>query len=160
MLVIRLRRIGRKHDPHYRLVVTEHTAPVQGKFLAEVGHYHPKSKELEISTESFMSWIEKGAKPSNTVSKLALKAGLTHKHIAVIERHAKPKSAPKESAAPATEAPAETASTDTTTVVTDETEAAPTEEVAESVEPASVESPEEAEASETPAETSEVTDAA
>ena len=96
MLVIRLRRIGRKHDPHYRLVVTEHTAPVQGKFLTEVGHYHPKSKQLVIVKEAFLSWLDKGAKPSNTVSKLAKRQGIDHKLVVVKERHGKPKKGPKE----------------------------------------------------------------
>jgi small subunit ribosomal protein S16 len=144
MLVIRLRRIGRKHDPHYRLVVTEHTAPVQGKFLAEVGHYHPKSKELEISNESFMSWIEKGAKPSNTVSKLALKAGLTHKHIAVVERHAKPKNAPEATVTP-----------EATTAIESDVNDAPADEATE-ISPESVEVTDES----APSESEEVTEAA
>lgn len=154
MLVIRLRRIGRKHDPHYRLVVTEHTAPVQGKFLAEVGHYHPKSKELSIDTELFMSWIGKGAKPSNTVSKLALKAGLTHKHIAVVERHAKPKNAPEEAKEPVapTEAPLATESTDTPAEESVESDEA---SVIEPTETAPSETDEVAEASDTPAEVTE-----
>jgi small subunit ribosomal protein S16 len=91
MLVIRLRRIGRKSDPHYRIVVAEHTAPVQGKFIAEIGHYHPKSKELVIEHDHFLGWLERGAKPSNTVAKLAEKSGLAHQHIVVKQYHTKPK---------------------------------------------------------------------
>lgn len=91
MLVIRLRRIGRKHDPHYRIVVTEHTAPVQGKFLAEIGHYHPKTKEFVIDQPVFMAWLDKGAKPSNTVARLAQTAKLAHKHIAPKQLMGQPK---------------------------------------------------------------------
>ena len=98
MLVIRLRRIGRKGDPHYRIVVAEHTAPVQGKFIAEVGHYHPKSKDLALDKDRFLAWLEQGAKPSNTVAKLAEKSGLAHEHIVVKEFHAKPKKKATESA--------------------------------------------------------------
>ena len=91
MLVIRLRRIGRKKDPHYRLVVTEHTSPVQGKFIAEVGHFHPKSKELKIHKDKLIEWLDKGAMPSNTVSKLCVRDGITHKLVTVTQEHSKPK---------------------------------------------------------------------
>ena len=99
MLVIRLRRIGRKHDPHYRIVVAEHTWPVQGKFLAEVGHYHPKSKEIGLKQDQFLGWIEQGAKPSNTVSRLAEKSGVSHEHITVKEFTGKPKKKAQERSA-------------------------------------------------------------
>lgn len=99
MLVIRLRRLGRKHDPHFRVVVAEHTAPVQGKFVAEIGHYHPKSKECVINASAFVDWLNKGAKPSNTVARLAQKNQLSHKHSVVKMLHKKPKSRPSETAA-------------------------------------------------------------
>lgn len=99
MLVIRLRRIGRKHDPHYRIVVTEHTSPVQGKFIDEIGHYHPKSKELVIDAALMTEWLNKGAKPSNTVSRLAGKLEITHKHIVVTQKQAEPKKKAQEAAA-------------------------------------------------------------
>jgi small subunit ribosomal protein S16 len=115
MLVIRLRRIGRVHDPHYRIVVAEHTAPVQGKFLAEVGHYHPKNKALTIKHDEFLAWLEQGAKPSNTVAKLAERDGLAHAQINVIQYHGKPKKKsattkkgdvkPEETKVPAVETP-------------------------------------------------------
>lgn len=98
MLVIRLRRIGRKHDPRYRLVVAEHTAPVQGKFLAEIGHYNPKSKQAVIDEKAMLEWIGKGAKPSNTVAKLATKLEISHKHIVVTQKVAKKVEAPVEEA--------------------------------------------------------------
>lgn len=110
MLVIRLRRIGRKHDPHYRIVVTEHTAPIQGKFLTEIGHYHPKSKELVIDKAKMTDWMNKGAKPSNTVARLAQKAKIDHKQVVVKQLTGSPKkkaqaaleakNAPKEEKAP------------------------------------------------------------
>ena len=93
MLVIRLRRIGRKHDPHYRIVVTEHTAPVQGKFLVEIGHYHPKTKQCVIDNQAMVEWMNKGAKPSNTVARLAQKNQIEHKHVVVKQKHAQPKKA-------------------------------------------------------------------
>lgn len=148
MLVIRLRRIGRIHDPHYRIVVAEHTSPVQGKFIAEVGHYHPKSKELVIHKDTFMDWLGKGAKPSNTVARLAERSQITHDHIVVIERHGKPKKKAQEAAAaraegvatPVAEAPTEDATPAETESETETTEALP-EEVTEAP---SNETPEEA----------------
>lgn len=146
MLVIRLRRIGRTHDPHYRIVVAEHTAPVQGKFLTEVGHYHPKSKELVVQKEAFLDWLSKGAKPSNTVAKLAKRAEMEHKQIQVKEYHAQPKKKAQEAAAakaqpkeaPVTEAPAEEPTEDVveeTSTVEETPEEQPSEEASE--EPAS-----------------------
>lgn len=99
MLVIRLRRIGRAHDPHYRIVVAEHTSPVQGKFIAEVGHYHPKSKEIGLKKEEFLSWVNKGAKPSNTVARLAIRSEIEHKHVKVKQDNGQPKKKAQERAA-------------------------------------------------------------
>lgn len=104
MLVIRLRRVGRTHDPHYRIVVTEHTAPVQGKFLAEIGHYHPKSKETVIKRDQLLDWVSKGAKPSNTVAKLCERQGITHNNIVVKQYNGQPKKKAQEAAAAKAEA--------------------------------------------------------
>lgn len=134
MLVIRLRRIGRKHDPHYRIVVAEHTSPVQGKFVAEIGHYHPKNKELGIDKAAFTDWMNKGAKPSNTVSRIAQRAEIEHKHIVTKQVVGQPKAKALElaakkaekAAAPApVEAPAEEVVAEEPTVEADAPEEAP-----------------------------------
>ncbi len=91
MLIMRLRRIGRKSDPHYRVVVAEHTSPVQGKFIAEVGHYHPKTKELVLNQDQVLAWLEKGAQVSNTVAKLCDKAGISHERVVVTQYQGQPK---------------------------------------------------------------------
>lgn len=135
MLVIRLRRIGRKKDPHYRIVVTEHTAPVQGSFIAEIGHYHPKSKELVIKESEMKSWLDKGAKPSNTVARLAQRQKLEHKQIVVEQDTKQPKEkaqqrakdkAEKAKAAAVEETPAEESAAEETPT----TEETPAEEPA------------------------------
>ncbi len=131
MLVIRLRRIGRKHDPHYRVVVTEHTAPVQGKFIAEIGHHHPKSKETVIDQALFMEWLGKGAKPSNTVAKLAERQGMKHKQIVVKQYQGKPKKKAQEAAAQ-TEEKAKAPAEEVTATPAESVEETP-EEVAEEV---------------------------
>ncbi len=140
MLAIRLRRIGRKNDPHYRIVVAEHTAPVQGKFIAELGHYHPKSKECVIRQEEFMTWLNKGAKPSNTVAKLAQRAKLEHKQIVVIQEQGKPKKKAQEAAAAKEQKSAQPAEAPAEAPV-EETPETPAETEAE--EPAAEETPEE-----------------
>lgn len=108
MLVIRLRRAGRKHDPHYRIVIAEHTAPVQGKFIADVGHYHPKSKQIGLQKDQFLNWLEKGATPSNTIAKLATREGITHKQVNITEYHGKPKQKAQERSTATQAKPADT----------------------------------------------------
>jgi len=83
MLRIRLRRIGKKHQPYYRVVVAEHTAPIQGKFVAKLGHFNPRSKELVMDADAIKHWLDHGAQPSNRVARLLLKNGMKHKLIQV-----------------------------------------------------------------------------
>ena len=83
MLRIRLRRTGKKNQPHYRIVVAEHTAPITGKYVGVVGHYNPRSKDMVIDDVAIMEWLNKGAQPSNTIAKLLQKQGLKHKSIKI-----------------------------------------------------------------------------
>lgn len=83
MLTIRLRRVGKKRQPIFRLVVADNHAPIYGKYLAMLGTYNPKTKALTLKKEEILSWLNKGAKPSNTASKLLQKENLKHKSIVV-----------------------------------------------------------------------------
>lgn len=69
---IRLRRTGRKKQPSYRLVVTDIRSPRDGKFIEIVGHYKPlmNPPTLVVDLEKIKSWIQKGAKPTETVKNL------------------------------------------------------------------------------------------
>ena len=68
MLKIRLQRIGRRNEPHFRAVVTESTrGPKSGDFIEVVGSYNPKLGTIELDNERIAYWIEKGAKPSDTM---------------------------------------------------------------------------------------------
>ncbi|MCA9388839.1 30S ribosomal protein S16 [Candidatus Berkelbacteria bacterium] len=116
MLRIRLRRTGKKHQPHYRLVVAEHTAPITGKYVAILGHYNPRTKELVTKDKEILNWIDKGAKPSNTVAKLLTKQGLKHKQIVI---HKYPERPGKKEAQEAKEA-AESSSAETPAATTSE----------------------------------------
>ncbi len=83
MLTIRLTRVGKKNYPAYRVVVTQKTAPVKGKYLEKLGHYNPKTKELFVNKEKVTKWLNVGAAPSNTVAKLFKQQGIKHKLIVV-----------------------------------------------------------------------------
>ena len=70
---IRLKRLGTKKRPYYRIVVMDSRAPRDGRALEEVGFYHPvemEEKQLVIQEDRVREWIEKGARPSETVRKL------------------------------------------------------------------------------------------
>ncbi len=70
---IRLKRFGAKARPYYRIVVMDSRTPRDGKALEEVGLYHPievADKQLVLKEDRIRDWIEKGARPSETVRKL------------------------------------------------------------------------------------------
>jgi small subunit ribosomal protein S16 len=107
---IRLRRTGRRHQPTYRIVVTDKRAPRDGKFIETLGHYNPRTEPatLEVNAEKARDWLSRGATPSETVRSLFKKAGVfTAAASAPTEAAA---SAPAEAAASApAEAPASAA---------------------------------------------------
>jgi small subunit ribosomal protein S16 len=75
---IRLRRVGRKKQPHYRIVVAESTSPRDGRFVEIIGHYHPRQTEnsLELQADRANHWLDVGALPSDTVRSLLRRAGI------------------------------------------------------------------------------------
>ena len=77
MLKIRLRRMGAKKAPFYRIVVADSRAPRGGAFVEELGYYNPVADpiELKVDTEKAAEWIRKGAQPTDTVRGLLKKSG-------------------------------------------------------------------------------------
>ena len=67
---IRLKRLGRRHSPFYRVVVAESSTPRDGKTLEIVGTHNPLLKETDIKKERIEHWLSVGATPSETVSRL------------------------------------------------------------------------------------------
>jgi len=69
---IRLKRFGAKKRPYYRIVVTNSTAPRDGKTIEEVGYYHPVEKDNQVSFQAdrIKDWVAKGAQVSDTVRRL------------------------------------------------------------------------------------------
>lgn len=86
MLKIRLQRTGRKNDPSFRVVVTEHTSsPKAGKNVAQVGSYHPKTKDTVLDAEAIKGWLAKGAQASGTLHNMLITKGIiTGKKINVL----------------------------------------------------------------------------
>ena len=76
MLVIRMRRVGSKKRPFFRIVVTEHSAPRDGKFTEVLGTYNPRTKPetLTLDRERIAHWVSKGARPSDSVRTLISRA--------------------------------------------------------------------------------------
>lgn len=75
---IRLRRVGRKKVPLYRIVVAERTSPRDGRFIEVIGTYNPKAEkdQVTLDAEKARAWIAKGATPSDTVESILKKAGV------------------------------------------------------------------------------------
>lgn len=78
---IRLKRIGAKKAPFYRVVVADSRSPRDGRFIEEIGTYNPVANpaEVKINEEKALEWMTNGAKPSDTVRNLFSKAGLMEK---------------------------------------------------------------------------------
>ncbi|AKM82554.1 TPA: 30S ribosomal protein S16 [Candidatus Berkelbacteria bacterium] len=83
MLVIRLRRTGKKHEPTYRIVVTDQRKSVYSPYVEMLGTFNPKTKQVVIDKEKAIEWMKKGAKPSHTVSKIFVKEEMKHDSIVV-----------------------------------------------------------------------------
>jgi small subunit ribosomal protein S16 len=77
MLRIRLRRVGGKKQPSYRIVVAESTAPRDGKFVEIVGFHNPRTEPetVQIKEERALYWLSVGAQPSDAVARLLKKTG-------------------------------------------------------------------------------------
>ena len=81
MVRIRLRRVGVKHKPSYRIVVADSRSPRDGKFIEVIGHYNPLTNPstVNINQEKALIWLRHGAQPSDTVRSLFRKAGISDK---------------------------------------------------------------------------------
>lgn len=87
MLAIKFRRIGKKHQASYRVVVMEKKSKLGGKFLEDLGFYNPHTKESQINNERILHWIKNGAQPTDTVHNLLIsKSVLEGKKISVHAR--------------------------------------------------------------------------
>ena len=75
---IRLKRLGAKKAPFYRVIVADERSPRDGKFIDQIGYYNPLTNpaEIKIDAEKANAWIAKGAQPTDTVRALLKKADI------------------------------------------------------------------------------------
>nr|UZC30185.1 ribosomal protein S16 [Entomoneis sp.] len=74
MLKLRLKRLGKKRSPSYRLVIMENTSRRNGRPVDEVGYYNPMTKHYKFDIEKIKKWLSYGVKPTETVFHLLKKA--------------------------------------------------------------------------------------
>ncbi|HMW89724.1 MAG TPA: 30S ribosomal protein S16, partial [Candidatus Obscuribacter sp.] len=70
MVKIRLKRVGAKKAPHYRIVAVDSRMRRDGMPIEELGYYNPRSKELNVNREAVEKWMKNGAQASDTVASL------------------------------------------------------------------------------------------
>ena len=73
---IRLRRMGAKKKPFYRVIVADSRSPRDGRFIEEIGYFNPIADELKINVEAAQKWLATGAQPTDTARALLKKAGV------------------------------------------------------------------------------------
>lgn len=78
---IRLRRMGAKKAPFYRVIVADSRSPRDGRFIEEIGYYNPTTEPvtLKIDSEKAAQWVKNGAQPTDIIKKLFEKAGVNEK---------------------------------------------------------------------------------
>ena len=88
MVKIRLRRVGAKKKPSYRLVATDSRAPRDGAFIDIIGHYNPLTdpETVVINEEKALYWLRQGAQPTVTAARLLSKVGIIEKFKIIKEK--------------------------------------------------------------------------
>lgn len=78
MVKLRLKRIGRKHEPHYRVIATDSRFPRDGRFIEELGWFNPKAKAIsyKLNIEAIKKWLSNGAQPTYAVKSILIKEGV------------------------------------------------------------------------------------
>jgi len=88
LVKIRLRRVGAKKSPSYRIVVADSRAPRDGAFIANIGHYDPLTdpETIVIDQEKALGWLKQGAQPTDTAARLLAKAGIIEEPAFIKEK--------------------------------------------------------------------------
>ena len=78
---IRLRRMGAKKQPFYRIVVADSRYPRDGRFIEEIGYYNPLTEpsDVKVDAEKVEKWLKNGAQPTETVKSLLVRSGIISK---------------------------------------------------------------------------------
>jgi small subunit ribosomal protein S16 len=109
MVKIRLMRLGKRKQPYFRVVVADSRSPRDGRFIENIGRYHPRAHPsvIEIDEERAMHWLQNGAQPSDPVKVLFQKTGIWERFTGEAPPPPKPEKKPKPAAPPAEEEPTE-----------------------------------------------------
>jgi len=91
MLKIRLKRVGKKDKPHYRIIVIPARTKREGKAIEYIGYYNPLDKKVDVKLERAKYWLSVGAQPTDTVRSILAK----HKIIEPLQRPKRPPKKPK-----------------------------------------------------------------
>jgi len=88
LVKIRLRRVGTRKKPSYRLVATDSRAPRDGAFIDIMGHYNPLTdpETVVINEEKALHWLKQGAQPTATAARLLSKVGIMEKFKIIKEK--------------------------------------------------------------------------
>ncbi len=73
---MRLRRMGAKKAPTYRVIIADSRSPRDGRFIEEIGHFNPRNDEIKIDAEKAKTWLKNGAQPTETVKALLKKSNI------------------------------------------------------------------------------------
>lgn len=73
---IRLKRIGKRGQPSYRIVVVDARKPRETKVIDDLGHFNPFNEELEVDQERALEWLRRGAQPTDAARQLLKRAGV------------------------------------------------------------------------------------
>jgi len=104
---IRLRRIGKKKQPQYRLIVADSASPRDGRFIELIGRYNPRVDPplISVDEERALSWLRQGAQPSDTAKSMLVKTGVWEKFSGEPAPTPPPAPAPQAVAEVSTESP-------------------------------------------------------
>lgn len=75
MLSIKLKPVGKKHQRTFRIVVAEKKSKLRGRYAEDLGFFNPHDKSVSINKEKALLWIKNGARPTNSVHNILIKAG-------------------------------------------------------------------------------------
>jgi len=91
MVKIRLRRIGTRNKPIYRMVVADERSPRDGKFIEIIGHYNPltEPESFDVDEEKALKWLKSGAQPTGTALRLLTKVGVMEKFKPATQKKAR-----------------------------------------------------------------------
>ena len=99
MLAIKLQRIGKKHQPSYRVVVAERRSKMAAPPVEDLGTFNPFSKAINVNKERILHWLKVGAKPTATAHNLLVKEGVVKDSKVKIAIRKSKKAVPVETAA-------------------------------------------------------------